>query len=130
MQDSKKHVLIIDDEASIRLLLRKLFEHAGYRVSEAANALQVFSLDPTAHYDLVILDLRMPGIDGHKVLRSFKRDPKSSPPILVFTSSSSESERHQTIAEGADAFIVKPGDNQVILSTAAELIARRERLGR
>ncbi len=120
-----KHILVIDDEPGIRLLLRKLFEHAGYQVSEAANALQVFSLDPSVSYDAIILDLRMPGIDGHRVLKSFKRDPKTSPPIVVFTSSSSEAERHQTLAEGADAFITKPGDNDTLLQTVAHLIARR-----
>ncbi len=120
-----KHILIIDDESSIRLLLRKLFEHAGYQVSEAANALQVFSLDASAKYDAIILDLRMPGIDGHKVLKSFKRDPKTSPPILVFTSSSSEVERRLTLSEGADAFVSKPGDNDTLLNTVAQLIARR-----
>jgi CheY-like chemotaxis protein len=122
-----KNILVIDDEPGIRLLLRKLFEHAGYTVSEAANALQVFSLDPHARYDAVVLDLRMPGIDGHKVLKSFKREPANSPPILVFTSSSSEVERRQALSEGADAYITKPGDNTVILATIAELIAKREK---
>jgi len=67
---AQKHIVVVDDDSTFRNMLRKTLEAAGYHVSEARNALGVFELGA---YDLMLLDIKMPGIDGHKILSSLKQ---------------------------------------------------------
>jgi DNA-binding response OmpR family regulator len=115
-----KHIVIVDDESAFRSMLRKTLEAAGYRVSEAKNALAVFSLGA---YDLMLLDLQLPGIDGHKILASFKKDKTSARPVIVITGLSDPAHKTQALAEGADGFLIKPLDMELLLTRIAELLA-------
>jgi DNA-binding response OmpR family regulator len=117
----QKHIVVVDDDTSFRAMLRKTFEAAGYRVSEARNALGVSELGA---YDLMLLDIKMPGIDGHKILSSLKTDRSCTAPILVMTGLSDPAHRTQALAEGADGFLSKPLNMQELLSTVAGLLAR------
>jgi DNA-binding response OmpR family regulator len=117
----QKHIVVVDDESSVRTMLRIALESAGYRVSEAKNALEAFKQDT---YDLMLLDIRMPGIDGHKVLSSLKQGKSGGAPVIVMSGLSDPAHRTQALAEGADAFLAKPLDIRVLLTTVAELLAR------
>jgi DNA-binding response OmpR family regulator len=117
---SQKHIVIVDDDTQFRTMLRKVIESAGYRVSEAKNALGVFSLSA---YDLMLLDIQMPGIDGHKILASLKDDKSCTAPILVITGISDPSLRQLALSEGADGFMTKPVNNELLLARIAELLA-------
>ncbi len=116
----QKHIVIVDDDTSFRTMLKKTLEVAGYRVSEAKNALGVFSLSA---YDLMLLDIQMPGIDGHKILTSLKEDKSCTAPILVLTGMSDPSHRTRALDEGADGFMSKPVDQEMLLGRIAELLA-------
>ncbi len=116
----QKHIVVVDDETSIRTMLKKMLEAAGYRVSEARNALGVFGLGA---YDLMLLDIKMPGIDGHKILSALKEDKSHTAPILVMSGLSDQGERAKALEEGADGFLAKPVDKQVLLATVAELLS-------
>jgi CheY-like chemotaxis protein len=116
-----KHVVIVDDETAFRSMLRKTLEAAGYRVSEAKNALGVFNV---GSYDLMLLDIAMPGIDGHKILTSLKADRTSPAPVLVVTGLSDPDLKQQVLDEGADGFFLKPVDKDRLLARIAELLAR------
>jgi DNA-binding response OmpR family regulator len=118
---AQKHIVIVDDDTAFRLMLRKVLETAGYRVSEAKNALGVFSLSA---YDLMLLDIQMPGIDGHKILSSLKADKSCTAPILVLTGMSDPSHQQRSLDEGADGFLTKPVNNELLLARIAELLAR------
>ena len=117
----QKHIVVVDDETSFRTMLRKTLETAGYRVSEAKNALGLTELGT---YDLMLLDIKMPGIDGHKILSSLKQGENRNAPILVMTGLSDPDHRTQALKEGADAFLAKPMSPEVLLDTVAELLAR------
>jgi DNA-binding response OmpR family regulator len=116
-----KHIVIVDDDSPFRMMIRKVLEAAGYRVSEAKNALAVFSLSA---YDLMLLDIQMPGIDGHKVLASLREDKTCTAPIIVLTGMSDPSHRTRARAEGAAAFMTKPVNKEHLLSKIAELLTR------
>lgn len=118
---AQKHIIIVDDEAAFRLLLRRTLEAAGYRVSEAKNALDVLNLGPC---DLMLLDIRMPGIDGHKILTSLKEDKTCPAPILVVTGLSDPAHKTLALEEGADGFLTKPLNQEFLLAKVAELLAR------
>ena len=116
----QKHIVIVDDDTGFRMMLRKTLEAAGYRVSEAKNALGVFSL---CAYDLMLLDIQMPGIDGHKILMSLKEDKSCTAPILVLTGMSDPSHKARALDEGADGFMTKPVNQEMLLGRIAELLA-------
>jgi len=116
----QKHILVVDDDTAFRTMIRKTLETAGYRVSEAKNALGACEIDG---YDLVLLDIQMPGIDGHRILSSLKQDKSCTAPILVITGLSNPDHRTRAIAEGADGFLAKPFNTEVLLSTVTGLLA-------
>ena len=117
----QKHIVVVDDETAFRTMLRKTLEAAGYRVSEAKNALGVFQLGA---YDLMLLDIKMPGIDGHRILSSLKEGKSRAAPVLVMTGLSDPDQRTKALAEGADGFLAKLMNMEALLSTVAELLAR------
>jgi DNA-binding response OmpR family regulator len=118
---AQKHIVIVDDETAFRSMIRKILEAAGYRVSEAKNALGVFSLSA---YDLMLLDIQMPGIDGHKILSSLKEDKSHLAPVLVVTGMADPMLKKQVLEEGADGFLAKPVSKDVLLAKITELLAR------
>ena len=122
----KKHILVIDDDGSVRLLMRKILEPAGYRVSEAKNALEAFSIDPKDAPDLVILDLAMPGISGHKVLSAFKSDKSFRAPVLIVSAHTDPDSTQAVTAAGADGFLAKPVRREQLLGIISDLLSKRD----
>lgn len=105
---SRRHVLVVDDEPGIRLLVHKLLEPAGYRVSDAADgqaALNMVKSDPP---DVVLLDLEMPVVTGHEVLAALKADKTFKAPVMVLTAQTDWKHVDASISEGADAYMTKP----------------------
>jgi DNA-binding response OmpR family regulator len=103
-------LLIVDDDADIRLLLRLELSAEGHRIAEAANgrqALEAIAADPP---DLVVLDLMMPVLDGWAVLNEL--DHATAPPIVVITAFASEGDRHvvELLEQGALDVVAKPFD--------------------
>jgi two-component system phosphate regulon response regulator PhoB len=99
-------VLVVEDDAGNRLLLRRILEDSGYEVAEASDgptALQTISHDPVG---LVILDLGLPGVDGVEVLERVRRS--SGVPVLVLTGRTQEAEKLRVLDAGADDYVVKP----------------------
>jgi CheY-like chemotaxis protein len=122
-----KHVLVADDEAPIRLLLEKILESAGYRVTSVPDgtaALKVAREDPP---DLAICDLSMPGIDGFTLSSMFKRNKTFKAPILILSGRISEKDHRAALKAGADAFIPKPVERESLLATVAKWLAEDEK---
>ena len=117
----QKHIVIVDDDTIFRSMLRKTLEVAGYRVSEVKNALGVYQVGA---YDLMLLDIKLPGIDGHKVLASLKEE-KDAAPVIIITGLSDPAQLEQAIAEGADGFMTKPLNTELLLARIAELLTRK-----
>lgn len=103
-------ILIVDDDADIRLLLRLELDAEGHQILEAGDGAQALAAIGADAPDLVILDIMMPVLDGWGVLAAL--DPATAPPIVVITALASEGDRH--IAElldcGALDVIPKPFD--------------------
>ena len=105
------NVLVVDDNFDAADSLVKVLQFAGYRASAAYNgwrALRVAAMEPP---DLLLLDLAMPGLNGHDVMRSLKADPVlKDVPVVVITGNTSEEEQRKAITGGCAAFLVKPLD--------------------
>ena len=118
---TRPRVLVVDDEASIRDLLAKTLALAEYDVDVAADgrsALERMRLYP---YDLLIADLRMPGMDGLTVIREAKRY-KADLPVLIITGYSTESSAIEAVNLGVAGYLTKPFRVPQVLAAAAKAL--------
>ncbi|MEA1997398.1 MAG: response regulator [Gemmatimonadota bacterium] len=102
-----KRLLIVDDEKHLRLLYKTEFESEGYQVDTAADAKGALSMFEREHYDLVILDIKMPGMDGIEALGKFLgRDNK----LPVIINSAYDSYKDNFMSWAADSYVIKSSD--------------------
>lgn len=99
-------ILIADDEAEIRDVLRLYLEKEGYEVIEAADGLEAVRLIRQGGMDLAILDIMMPGLDGYRVLRNIRET--SNLPVIMLSAKGSDSDKILGLDLGADDYITKP----------------------
>ncbi len=100
------HVLIVDDDREIRDLLARFLKKHGYRVDTAADGRAMTRLIETARFDLVVLDLMLPGEDGLTLCRRLRA--QSSLPIIILTAIGEETDRIVGLEMGADDYLAKP----------------------
>jgi DNA-binding response OmpR family regulator len=99
-------ILIVDDELSLRRLMRLYLVKAGFAVEEASTGLQALAALRRGHIDLAIVDVMLPEVDGFEVVRRARRD--SSIPIILLTARGEEASRVAGLEIGADDYVVKP----------------------
>ncbi len=116
---SKVQVLVVDDEPRYLKLIRYNLEAANYEVTTAADGEEALELVANNSPDLVILDIRLPGMDGYDVCAKIREF--SSVPIIMLTAKGEESEKVRGLRLGADDYVTKP-------FSADELMARVEAL--
>lgn len=99
-------ILVADDEAEIRDILRLYLEKDGYEVLEAADGMEAMEVCRQEKPDLAVLDIMMPGIDGYRVLRNIREN--SNIPVIILSAKGSDSDKILGLDLGADDYIVKP----------------------
>ena len=99
-------ILIADDEAEIRDLLRLYLENSGYDVLEAADGLEALAILKKEHVDLAVLDVMMPRMNGLHVLKKIRET--SNIPVLVFSAKDADSDKILGLNLGADDYLTKP----------------------
>jgi two-component system phosphate regulon response regulator PhoB len=114
-------VLIVDDEASLRFVLRIAFEAAGHAVVEASDGKTALDRVAETRPDVVATDFMMPRMDGQELIARLRGDPATAEmPILLVSSS-----RGASLVEGADAFMKKPLNPADVVAQAEELLRSR-----
>ncbi len=111
-----KHILVIEDDAAIRRGLVDALRFAGFETSEAGNGDVGLSMALTLRYDLLLLDLVLPGADGLEILREV-RCARPTLPVVILTARGEEADRVRGLRMGADDYVVKP-------FSVTELLAR------
>ncbi|KUO60720.1 MAG: two-component system response regulator [Gracilibacter sp. BRH_c7a] len=102
-------ILIVDDEVAIRELLKYNLEKEGYKTTSAADGEQALNFMNKNKYDLVILDLMLPGINGLEVCRKMRQDPSLARiPIIMLTAKGEEIDKVVGLELGADDYVTKP----------------------
>lgn len=99
-------ILIADDEAEIRDVLRLYLEKDGYEVAEASDGVEAMEKLRKEKPDLVILDIMMPGLDGYRVLRNIRED--NNIPVIMLSAKDTDSDKILGLDLGADDYITKP----------------------
>lgn len=119
-------VLIVEDDNDINNMLRDLLASSGYKVSSAFSGTEALLCLEKTHYDLVLLDLMLPGMCGEKVLEHICCD--FHVPTIIVSSKDNKNERLECMRNGAEDYITKPFDNDELL-VRMEVIIRRYQNG-
>ena len=106
MTKARPHLLLVDDEVSIRDPLSKYLERQGFRVTDAADASMARSALLAYDIDLVLLDIMMPGEDGLSLCRNIAAN--DGPPVILLTAKSEETDRIIGLEIGSDDYVIKP----------------------
>ena len=99
-------ILVADDEAEIRDVLRLYLEKEGYEIAEAADGAEAVRQIKSGTIDLAILDIMMPGLNGYRVLQNIREE--NNLPVLMLSAKSSDSDKILGLDLGADDYITKP----------------------
>ena len=99
-------ILVVDDEESIRKLIRKYAEFDGYEVTEAADGMAAVNLCRTEEFDAVIMDIMMPELDGFSACREIRKT--SQVPMIFLSARGEEYDKINAFQFGADDYVVKP----------------------
>jgi CheY-like chemotaxis protein len=110
----RSRVLVVDDHEMLRSGVSLALSAAGYRVDSAADGLAALACVSRSRPDVVVLDLRMPVLDGYATMARLRADPATAGiPVVIATGA--EDQRGRSMAEGAAAFITKPIDARQLL---------------
>jgi two-component system chemotaxis response regulator CheY len=110
-----KHILIVDDAATVRMYHRAILEGAGHAVSEAVNGVEALEKALAGSYDLYLVDVNMPQMDGYSFLRALRAEEVAQAPAIMVTTEAEDGDRRQAMEAGANLYIVKPTRPQQLL---------------
>lgn len=107
--DGVRHVLVVDDGTLVRLFYRKTLEAAGFTVEEAINGIEAMEKVLSRRFDLLVVDINMPKMDGFAFLRALRSQPAvGSVPVLVTSTEAGGNDVAAARAAGANYYLVKP----------------------
>ena len=119
-------LLVIEDEAPMRTALVETLKAEGYRVMAAADGVAGLELACTEAFDLVLLDVMMPGLDGFALCRELRKRERTLP-VLMLTAKGQVDDRVEGLDSGADDYLVKPFSLRELLARVRALLRRKER---
>ena len=125
----KKRILVIDDEPDFVRVVQLRLEAAGYDVSVAFDGMQGVSAAHKEKPDVIILDIMMPAMHGHRVCEALKKSSKTwTIPIIYLTAKGSKEDEELAYKLGAEHFLTKPYDPQILLETIKKALAPEAQL--
>ena len=121
------HILVAEDQADIRDMIELNLRNAGYQVTAVADGLAALASQAEQAFDVLLLDLMMPGMDGLEVCKALRARGRSTP-ILMLTAKSTELDRVLGLELGADDYLTKPFSLAELLARVKALLRRAELL--
>ncbi len=124
--DLAPKVLLVDDEDSLRKVMRDLLERDGYVVTEARDGVQALDQVDRVGPDIIVLDLNLPGLDGYGVLSHLRSRPATADiPVIVLTAKGDEDNEVRVFELGADDFLTKPFRARALSARLEAVLGRR-----
>lgn len=120
------HILIVDDEVRIRSMIRKYAEFEGHRVTEAGDGMQAVYLCRNEDFDIVIMDIMMPELDGFSACREIRKT--SQIPIIMLSARGEEYDKINAFSLGVDDYVVKPFSPKELMLRVEAVMKRAKRL--
>lgn len=106
-----KNILVVEDSVTTRMYYRATLEEAGFNVAEAANGLEGLEMAMLNPFDLLIVDINMPKMDGYEMIRELRQNPDlHTLPVITVSTEAGEADEAQAFDCGANYYLVKPAD--------------------
>jgi two-component system phosphate regulon response regulator OmpR len=127
MSEDEPHLLVVDDDARLRGLLRRYLTDSGFRVTAAADAQEARVQLASFAFDLVVLDVMMPGESGLDLTRALRTEAAAAGPIpvLLLTAMAEPEDRINGLEQGADDFLAKPFEPRELVLRIRNILQRR-----
>jgi two-component system chemotaxis response regulator CheY len=123
--ESPPMILVVDDATVVRLYYRQILELQGYQVEEAINGIEGLEKAVQARFDLCIVDVNMPMMDGYAFLHALRQEPITHEMPALMTTSEAGPEDHLTaLAAGANGYLVKPVPRETLALYVAAMLGR------
>ena len=127
----KRNILVVDDERTIREVVRRYLELEGYIVTEAETGPEALSILQNQPPDLIVLDIMLPGVDGFSITRRLRHPSESNPlrikgdiPIILLTARTNEVDRVAGLELGADDYVTKPFSPRELVARVNSVLRR------
>lgn len=118
-------ILVVDDEEHIRTIIKKYADFEGYAVEEAENGMQAVELCREKEYDLVIMDIMMPELDGFSACREIRKH--SDVPVIMLSARGEEYDRIHGFELGIDDYVVKPFSPKELMMRVSAVLKRSKK---
>jgi DNA-binding response OmpR family regulator len=126
---ARRRLLVVEDEAAIRELLRLQLSLAGFGIEEIADGTTALERARTDKFDLIVLDVMLPGLDGITLCRAIRSQGVNTPtPILMLTARDTESDKVLGLESGADDYLTKPFGIREMLARVNAILRRNDRI--
>jgi two-component system chemotaxis response regulator CheY len=121
-----KRILIVDDAATVRMYHRSVLEAVGYGVDEAVNGIEALEKSLQAPFDLYVVDVNMPKLDGYGFLRELRGQAIFQAPAIMVSTEAESSDHSRAYDAGANAYLVKPVKPEQLLLHVRLLIGEAQ----
>jgi len=125
MTDAEPHLLVVDDDLRLRELLRRYLSDSGFRVTGAADAAEARAQLASFAFDLVVLDVMMPGESGIELTRALRQRAAPHIPVLLLTAMGEPEDRVNGLEQGADDYLAKPFEPRELVLRIRNILQRR-----
>src|ERR1051325_609339 len=119
-----KRILLVEDEENLRKTIRLNLEMEGYDVTESKDGKAAYDSFRSAHFDLIVLDVMLPEMDGYTLCRKIRLE-NSDVPVIFLTAKGASDERVQGLKMGADDYLAKPFNLEELLLRVSNLLKRK-----
>lgn len=119
------HILVVDDEEKIRTIIRKYAEFEGYTIKEAGNGMEAIEMCEKEDFDLIILDVMMPELDGFSTCKEIRK--RKQIPVIMLSARGEEYDRIHGFELGIDDYVVKPFSPKELMMRVKVVASRNKR---
>ena len=117
-----KTIIIVDDESDIRMVVRALLENHGYKTVEVQDGAEALMLLRKRDFDLMVLDVMMPKVDGYQVMNTLK-NIKPKLPVVMLTARAAQKDVWKGYVEGCHYYVTKPFEAQTLIRAVNYLLS-------
>ncbi|MHC2103730.1 MULTISPECIES: response regulator [unclassified Methylobacterium] len=116
---SGKRILVVEDGITMRMFYQDVLGRAGFVVEEATNGVEGLEKALLGGYDLMIVDINMPKMDGYELVSRIRREPSlQATPVVTISTEAQDADASRAYEVGANFYIVKPADPVLLVETA------------
>lgn len=115
-------ILVVDDEAKIRMIIKEYAEFEGYEVAQAADGMEAVEKVRNEDYDIIIMDVMMPRLDGYSAVKEIKKEKKI--PVIMLSARGEEYDKLFGFEIGIDDYVVKPFSPKELMARIKAVLAR------